>query len=259
MSKVFLVGAGPGAADLLTVRAVRVLKSADVILYDALVGREILALARSDAKLVNVGKRCGRKQFEQEEINSLLVYFARQSGVVVRLKGGDPLVFGRAAEEMDALEQAGIDFEVIPGVTAACSAAASARISLTDRRSASEVVLATAHLAEGKQDHGWSRVPVHEQTRVIYMPGRDYSAVQAQLRSLGFPSDTPCLVISRVSSPNEEVVSTTIQELNDAPKLPAPSVLIVGEVARQRVVEQPATRPALDSEIPEPSMQGWPL
>src|SRR4051812_41289379 len=141
MSKVFLIGAGPGAADLLTLRAARLLESADVVLFDALVSADVLLLTKSTARLINVGKRCGRKALEQHEISRLLVQAAESSEVVVRLKGGDPLVFGRAAEEMQALRTAGIDFEIVPGVTAACSAAAAAKISLTDRNHSSELVL----------------------------------------------------------------------------------------------------------------------
>jgi len=237
MAKVYLVGAGPGAADLLTLRAVRAIESADVVLYDALVSDEVLTFTKPTARLIDVGKRCGSKFFnktmKQEEINAQLVKFAQQVEVVVRLKGGDPLVFGRAAEEMDALRDAGIDFDVVPGVTAACSAAAAAKISLTDRRLASQVLLTTAHHSEDNHDREIRHDSPSDTTTVIYMPGRDYGLVQEQLREMGVGDETPCLVISRISSPDQKVFATNVGALGTAPILPAPSLLIVGEVARR--------------------------
>src|SRR3974390_2408138 len=147
--KVYLVGAGPGDPELLTRKAWRVLQSVDVVLHDDLVSREILATLAPATQVVNVGKRCGAKSISQDEINTLMVQLAREGKTVARLKSGDPLLFGRAGEEMGALRQAGIEFEVIPGVTAALGAAASAHISLTDRRSASRVVFVTAHREGG--------------------------------------------------------------------------------------------------------------
>jgi len=238
MAKVYLVGAGPGAADLLTLRAARIIESADVILYDALVGDDVLSLANPTARLIDVGKRAERKffdkSFHQKEINALLVRSAQAAGVVVRLKGGDPLVFGRAAEEMEALRDAGIDFEIVPGVTAACSAAAAAKISLTDRRVASQVLLTTAHHSEEYQNRDLRDGSASGATTVIYMPGRDYSLVQEQLREQGVGDQIPCLVVSRVSFPDQQVFATTVGTLDEAPLLPAPSLLIVGEVARQQ-------------------------
>src|SRR5215468_2349092 len=139
MGKVFLVGAGPGDPELLTLKALRILQSANVVLYDSLVSREVLALISPTAELVDVGKRAGLKLLTQDEINSLLVSYVAENEVVVRLKGGDPLLFGRASEELDALRGAGVSHEIVPGITAAFGAAASAGISLTDRRTASQV------------------------------------------------------------------------------------------------------------------------
>ncbi len=246
MKKVFLVGAGPGAADLLTLRAARVLQSADVVLYDALVSREVLALTKSSARLINVGKRCGKKLFGQEEINRLMVSLASSSDSVVRLKGGDPLIFGRAAEEMRALREAGIDFEVIPGVTAASSAAATAKISLTDRESSSRLLLTTAHHSSQNQDRPLATLQDREQSLVVYMPGRDHAALQDQLLRSGVAPDTPCLIVSRISLPEEEVVATTVGSLDQASPLRTPSVVIVGEVARQA----PSTTLHPELEIP---------
>src|SRR4051812_36191290 len=152
--KVFFVGAGPGAADLLTLRAMRVLRQADIVLPDDLFAAEGLELASPETRGMNGGKRCGRAGISQTELNQLMVAHARANQRVVRLKCGDPSVFGRLGEEIDALREAGISFEIVPGVTAALAAAASAQISLTDRRIASRVVFATASLARG-QNQDW--------------------------------------------------------------------------------------------------------
>ncbi len=143
MGKVYLVGAGPGDPELLTLKAARILALADVVLHDSLVSREVLAKVSPRASIIDVGKRCGRKLLTQDEINSLLVSYAASNEVVVRLKGGDPLIFGRAGEELEALRNASVEFEVVPGVTAAIGAAAAAGISLTDRRFASQILFST--------------------------------------------------------------------------------------------------------------------
>ena len=175
--RVYLVGAGPGDPELLTVRAVRLIESADVVLHDDLVPDAILELARG-AEIVNVGKRCGTKSITQEEINALMVERARRGRSVVRLKSGDPLIFGRAAEEMEALREAGVEFEVVPGITSALSAAAAIPASLTDRRSASSVKFSTGHHA---QSHDDAAMPaVENTTRVVYMPGRDLTLLAAE-------------------------------------------------------------------------------
>jgi uroporphyrin-III C-methyltransferase len=150
--KVCLVGAGPGDPELLTVKAVKRLRSADVVLHDALVSPDVLALASPAARVINVGKRCSSKSITQE-INTLLVRFAADGNLVVRLKSGDPLIFGRAGEEIDVLRQAGVAFEIVPGITAAVAAAA--QISLTDRRYAEQVLLVSAHQVSGKASPNW--------------------------------------------------------------------------------------------------------
>src|SRR5579872_6536626 len=148
--KVHIVGAGPGAADLLTVRAASLLRAAEVVLHDDLVPQEILDLIAPGAEIINVGKRCGRHGTSQEQIHALMVQFAQQSRNVVRLKSGDPAVFGRLGEELDALQAAGVNFEIVPGITAGSAAAASLGVSLTDRRTASRLLIASAHRADSK-------------------------------------------------------------------------------------------------------------
>src|SRR5258708_24334108 len=172
--KIYLVGAGPGDPELLTCKAWRVLQSADVVLHDDLVSEEILRAIPASAQIVNVGKRCGAKGISQAEINTLMISLARKNKIVVRLKSGDPLLFGRAGEEMEALRAAGIEFEIIPGVTAALGAAASARISLTDRRYASRVMFVTAHRAGGTGRTN-ERHDAEHTSYVIYTPGNRYA------------------------------------------------------------------------------------
>ena len=155
MGKAYLIGAGPGDPDLLTVKALRLLQSADVVLHDGLVSRGVLGLISPAAQVVNIGKRCGQKLLTQEEINSVLVHYAGIFQTVVRLKGGDPLLFGRAGEEIQALRAARINFEIVPGITSAFAAAGAAGISLTDRRIASQVLFTTAHQGLGKSTLDW--------------------------------------------------------------------------------------------------------
>ena len=156
MGKVYLIGAGPGDPELLTVKAARILAPADVILHDALVTQEILELASPKARIINVGKRCGQKLLTQDEINAYLIHASSVAGIVVRLKSGDPLIFGRAGEEIEALQYAGVEFEIVPGITSALAAAAAARVSLTDRRFASQVLFTTAHRKGGEMALDWA-------------------------------------------------------------------------------------------------------
>ena len=189
VAKVYLVGAGPGDPDLLTVKALRLIQTADVVLHDDLVTNAILRLASPAAEVVNVGKRCGIKAISQEQINALMISHARAGRSVVRLKSGDPLLFGRAAEEMAALAEAGVEYEVVPGITAAFAAAASIGRSLTDRNSASNVVFSTGHHA---QSHNHSQIPALEDaTRVVYMPGRDLSLLAAAMARRRPPARLP--------------------------------------------------------------------
>ena len=230
--KVHLVGAGPGDPELLTIRALRLLRSAEVVLYDDLVSREILDLIPSTAQLHNVGKRSGAKKIQQDEINFLMIALAESGKHVVRLKSGDPLIFGRAGEEMEALRTAEIDFEIVPGITSALAAAASAQIPLTDRRASSAVVFLAGHQAKGTEAE-WSKLAASGSTLVVFMPGRGYEELAAKLRKAGLSVDTPCAVIAQATTPREQIHRTTIGELARSPQLPAPSLLVVGEVARQ--------------------------
>jgi len=228
--KVYLVGAGPGDPELLTRKAWRVLQSAGVVLHDDLVPQEILCVLPPTAQIVNVGKRCGAKGISQAEINALMVQMAREGKIVARLKSGDPLLFGRAGEEMESLHQAGIDFEVIPGVTAALGAAASARISLTDRRHASRVVFVTAH-REGGPGLTSERHVAADTTYVIYMPGSRYAELVAELQAAGIGAEIPCAVISRATTRDETIFRTTVGRLPQCPAAASPSLIVVGIVA----------------------------
>lgn len=230
MGKVYLIGAGPGDPELLTVKAARVLQNANVVLHDSLVSAEILALVSPQAELINVGKRCGRKLLTQEELNALLVSLASSHESVVRLKAGDPLIFGRAGEEIEALLKSGIEFEVVPGITAALGAAANAKISLTDRRVASQVLFTTVQRGVGDGEVDWGTL-TGSTTLVIYMPQSDYAHVAELLRERGLPSDMPCVLVSNASRTNQQVRWTKVSQLGSADPLPAPTLLIVGRVA----------------------------
>ena len=228
--KVYLVGAGPGDPELLTLRAARLLKQADVVLHDALVSAEILALI-GPARVIDIGKRCGTKLLTQEEINLLLVDSARKHELVVRLKGGDPTIFGRAGEEIEALAEAGIEYEIVPGITSALASAAAAGISLTDRRFAASVVFATAHRGQGAEAVAWDRLVTSHSTLALYMPGSDYRQLAAQLTDAGLHRETPCVVISHAGRATQQVRWCNLSTLNRAEPMAAPSLLIVGECA----------------------------
>ncbi|MGZ4838579.1 MAG: uroporphyrinogen-III C-methyltransferase [Terriglobales bacterium] len=229
--KVYLVGAGPGDPELLTVKAVRILGAADVVLHDALVSAEILALVSPRAEVIHIGKRCRQKLLTQEEINSLLVHYAQTRTMVVRLKGGDPLLFGRAGEEIDALRTAGVPFEIVSGVTSGLASAAAAGVSLTDRRIASQVLFTTAHREPGRVALDWAGLVGSDTTVVVYMPGREYAQLSASLLEAGLDAQTPCLVTSCASLPAQQLKRTTVGGLGDEIGLPAPSLLIIGWVA----------------------------
>jgi uroporphyrin-III C-methyltransferase/precorrin-2 dehydrogenase/sirohydrochlorin ferrochelatase len=233
--KVLLVGAGPGDPELLTVRALGLIQTADVILHDDLVPPPILALAKTDALTMNVGKRCGVKKVAQEEIHALMVGHARAGRCVVRLKSGDSLIFGRAAEEMTALAEAGIEYEAVPGITAASAAAAAVGCSLTDRNSASGVIVSTAHRAIPR--YGEEHSPVENATRAVYMPGRDLAPLAEEWLRLGYPADLPCAVVSHAAQPNQKVHLTTLGALAEAPPAEAPSVLLAGWAVRDIAAE----------------------
>ena len=234
--KVYLIGAGPGDPDLLTHKAWRLLQAADLVLHDDLVSPAILALVSPHARVCRVGKRCGRRQISQEEINTRMVSAARAGMTVARLKSGDPEIFSRLGEEIAALQEAAVDFEIIPGVTAACAAAAAARIPLTDRRYASELIFATGHRVykEGSTQAErplLSGAVTRGTTVVVYMPGSDYQSLAKWLLQSGLSPETPCLLVASASRAGEARRLTTLEHLPQVSPLAAPAVLIVGAVA----------------------------
>jgi uroporphyrin-III C-methyltransferase len=233
VGKVYLVGAGPGAADLITLRAARLLEAADVVFHDALVHPDTLALA-ARARLIDVGKRFGRISTDQRFFNRALVEAARTHAVVVRLKGGDPMLFGRAQEEIDALAEAGIECEVVPGVTAAVSAAASLRVSLTRRGLARNVAFVTARQGPGEPAAEWLAVARAADTVALYMASGQAADIAGQLVSAGRPAATPAVLVENASLPGERRLATTLAALRDQPlpQFTGPVLLAVGEVFR---------------------------
>ncbi len=227
---VYLVGAGPGDPGLLTLRALKLLQTADVILPDDLVSDEVLDLASPSAEIIPVGKRCGQPRITQAGIHELMLHHARQGQSVVRLKSGDPLIFGRAGEEIAALTAARIPFAIVPGITAAFAVAASLKTPLTDRTSASKLILATAHHAAGKLSltPSWSGAFPDESTLVLYMPGRDFATLSASLIASGIAPETPCVAVSKATTPEERVTNTTVANLAAAEVGPAPVLLLLG-------------------------------
>lgn len=268
--RVYLVGAGPGDPELLTVKALNILRRADAVLHDDLVSAEILATVPNSAFLYDVGKRSGQKSTRQEAIHFLMIELARQGLQVVRLKGGDPMIFGRAGEEIRALRRAGIEFEVVPGVTSALAAAAAAEISLTMRDTASSLLIITGHFAEGRDNDGWGQdspsVGLNKDGRnnagvntvgvntdglandrplpdlrallasgttiALYMPGSAPRVTVNKLVAAGVALTTPCAMIARASLPDQQIILTTLEKLREAPTHAKPSILVVGDVAR---------------------------
>jgi uroporphyrin-III C-methyltransferase len=234
---VTFVGAGPGAADLITVRGLRALQLAEVVLFDELPGRELLAYCHPDAVLVSVGKRATSHSASQAEINALLLEHAGAGKQVVRLKGGDPTVFGRLGEELAALREAGIGYEIVPGVTAACAAAAAAGISLTQRGIASATVFATGHECAGKPEPAvdWTALARPGATLCVYMGKRALGSIAMRLTAEGLPAETPLLIVSHASQPTQRILAGT---LADAAALAAttdqtPALVLIGEAVAQ--------------------------
>ena len=236
MRKVYLIGAGPGDPELLTLKAARLLATADIVLHDALVSGGVLDMISPAAEVIDVGKRAGRKLLTQDEINALLVFSARSRETVVRLKGGDPSIFGRAGEEIEALRQAEIEYEIVPGITAALGAAAAAGISLTDRRVASQILFSTFSREAGDKVMDWCCV-TSTTTLVLYMPGPDYAEVGRRLREAGLPADLPCVIVSGASRKEQVTRRSTLARLAAEEKLPAPALLIVGRVASRSIAQ----------------------
>ncbi|MEK6187412.1 uroporphyrinogen-III C-methyltransferase [Vibrio cholerae] len=229
--EVALVGAGPGDPELLTVKALSYLQQADVVLYDYLVSDEIMALIPSETILVCVGKRAGHHSVPQEKTNQLLVDFARQGYRVVRIKGGDPFMFGRGGEELEVLFEAGVKFQVVPGITAAAGATAYASIPLTHRDYAQSALFVTDHLKAQAEDLDWSTLARGKQTLVIYMGLSNAAAIAEQLQLHGRQASTPVAIIERGTQVNQQVLIGTLQTLPSlASQAQSPALIVVGEV-----------------------------
>ncbi|EHV2408260.1 uroporphyrin-III C-methyltransferase [Vibrio cholerae] len=229
--EVALVGAGPGDPELLTVKALSYLQQADVVLYDYLVSDEIMALIPSETILVCVGKRAGHHSVPQEKTNQLLVDFARQGYRVVRIKGGDPFMFGRGGEELEVLFEAGVKFQIVPGITAAAGATAYAGIPLTHRDYAQSALFVTGHLKAQAEDLDWSTLARGKQTLVIYMGLSNAAAIAEQLQLHGRQVSTPVAIIERGTQVNQQVLIGTLQTLPSlASQAQSPALIVVGEV-----------------------------
>jgi uroporphyrin-III C-methyltransferase len=230
---VWLVGAGPGDPELLTIKALRLLQSADVVVHDRLTPQPVLDLANPAARMIDVGKRKSRHTLPQDDINALLVGLAREGLTVVRLKGGDPFLFGRGGEELEFCRAAGVEAHVVPGVTAALAAAAGAGAPLTHRGLAQAVTFVTGHAASGGEpDLDWTSLARTNHTVAVYMGLSTAARIAERLMAAGRPSSTPVVVVENASLQDERRVLTTLAQLGDAVRgLDGPALLIVGEVA----------------------------
>jgi uroporphyrin-III C-methyltransferase len=242
---VYLVGSGPGDPELLTRRAYQLLESAELVLHDDLVPDSILQVI-SAADIVNVGKRCGVKKITQEQINERMIDAARRGLRVVRLKSGDPGIFGRLREEVDALAAAGVSFEIVPGVTAGAAAAAALGVSLTERRFGARLVFVSAHPAHADDPElktDWKSLARSDSTLVVYMPGHDFSEMQRQLLEAGIDALTPAAIVSRASTPEERRYVTSLAGLHLLPRAEAPALLLIGR-ALERLLHRSGARAA---------------
>jgi uroporphyrin-III C-methyltransferase/precorrin-2 dehydrogenase/sirohydrochlorin ferrochelatase len=233
IGEVYLVGAGPGDPDLMTFKAMRLLQSADVVLYDRLVAPEIVDMARRDAERIYVGKQRSEHAVPQSEINQLLVDLAQQGQRVVRLKGGDPFIFGRGGEEIELLASKGIPFQVVPGITAASGAASYAGIPLTHRDHAQSVRFVTGHTRDGRLDHDWSQYLATNETLVFYMGLVGLPIICEQLQAHGRAPSTPMALVERASTDQQRVIIATLATMVETvarEKPHAPTLIIVGEV-----------------------------
>ena len=232
---VSLVGAGPGDPELLTIKAVRALQSADVVLYDKLIDPRVLDLAPARARRIDVGKRCGRHAMSQAAINRLLVAEVKAGGHVVRLKGGDPFVFGRGGEELEALRAAGAEAEVVPGITAALATAARLRMPLTHRGTSRSLHLITAHGRddEGMPQHDWRALAAAGGTLAVYMGARTLPQVARALLAAGMPPATPAIAVENATLPNERRIRRTLADIAAAVAgagVEGPTLTLIGDV-----------------------------
>jgi uroporphyrin-III C-methyltransferase len=250
LNTVHLVGAGPGAPDLLTVRAVRLLGEADIVFHDALIGRGILALAPK-AELVAVGKRSGKHSTAQRFINKRLADAARRYAVVVRLKGGDPMLFGRAHEEIAYLRAEGIAVKIVPGVTAALAAGAELGVSLTQRLLARTVVFATPRTAAGAEASGWEKAVAAADTAALYMAAGEAVAVKAALLGAGMPADTPVAIAESVSLDDSSVRCGVLAQLPELASTSSggPALVLIGRVFAELQAARRAALPRSASQI----------
>ena len=230
MGKVFLIGAGPGDPELMTLKAVRALRAADVVMVDDLVNRECLAHARPDARIIRVGKRGGCRSTPQRFIDKLLVRYAKQGRTIARLKGGDPFVFGRGGEEMLALTQAGIEVEVIPGITAGLGVPAALGIPVTHRQIARGVIFLTGHTEDGSEPN-WDALARSGLTLVIYMGVSRLQRIVAELRKAGMPAEMPACVIENGTLESQRQLVTTLGNLS-AEGFGSPAIVVIGDVVR---------------------------
>jgi uroporphyrin-III C-methyltransferase len=237
---VWLVGAGPGDPELLTVKAVRALAQADVVAYDELISEEILALAPAHAERIPVGRRANGCRHHEDKIHPLVIERALQGKVVVRLKGGDPMIFGRGGEEAEEIAAAGIPFALVPGISAALGAAASTGIPLTHREAASSVTFATAHAAKGDGDPKLAVTVPITGTVVLYMGLGRLAQTATDLISAGRRPETPVAVIAHATRPTQRIVIGTLETIAadvERANLPAPALIVVGEVVDRAVLK----------------------